>query len=100
MKRREFVGLTAAAIAAATFSRVAAAQSYPSRPITMVVPVSAGGALDSNARLVADGMRAVLGQPIVVENVTGAAGSIGAAELRTPHRTVTASSSAHILHMC
>ena len=78
MKRREFVGLTAAAIAATTFSRMAAAQSYPSRPITMVVPVAAGGALDSNARLVADGMRAALGQPIIVENVTGAAGSIGA----------------------
>jgi tripartite-type tricarboxylate transporter receptor subunit TctC len=81
MKRREFVRLTAAGIAAFTFNRAAAAQSYPSRPITMVVPVSAGGALDSNARLVADGMRAVLGQPIVVENVTGAAGSTGAGRI-------------------
>ena len=43
----------------------------------MVVPVPAGGALDSNARLVAEGMRAALGQPVVIENVTGASGSIG-----------------------
>ena len=43
----------------------------------MVVPVPAGGALDTNARLVAEGMRAALGQPVVIENVTGASGSIG-----------------------
>ncbi len=55
----------------------AAAQSYPTRAITMIVPVPAGGALDTNARLVAEGMRAALGQPVVIENVTGASGSIG-----------------------
>jgi tripartite-type tricarboxylate transporter receptor subunit TctC len=43
----------------------------------MVVPVPAGGALDTNARLVAEGMRSALGQPVVIENVTGAAGSVG-----------------------
>jgi tripartite-type tricarboxylate transporter receptor subunit TctC len=77
MKRRDFVRLGAVAIAASTFNRSTVAQAYPTRPITMVVPVAAGGALDSNARLVGDGMRAALGQPIIVENVTGAAGSLG-----------------------
>ena len=44
----------------------------------MVVPVPAGGAMDTNARLVAQGMRDALGQPVVIENITGASGSIGA----------------------
>ena len=55
----------------------AAAQVYPSRSITMVVPFAAGGPLDTLARFVAERMRASVGQPIVVENVTGAGGSIG-----------------------
>jgi tripartite-type tricarboxylate transporter receptor subunit TctC len=55
----------------------AAAQVYPARPITMVVPFPAGGPTDVIARIVADGMRTPLGQPIIIENVTGASGSIG-----------------------
>jgi len=54
-------------------------QNYPSRPITMVVPLPAGSAFDVTARIVAERMQATLGQPVVVENVTGASGSIGAA---------------------
>jgi tripartite-type tricarboxylate transporter receptor subunit TctC len=53
------------------------AQVYPSRPITMVVPYPAGGPTDVIARIVAERMRVSLGQPIVIENVTGASGSIG-----------------------
>jgi tripartite-type tricarboxylate transporter receptor subunit TctC len=53
-------------------------QNYPSRPITMVVPLPAGSAFDVTARIVAERMQASLGQPVVVENVTGASGSIGA----------------------
>jgi tripartite-type tricarboxylate transporter receptor subunit TctC len=64
-------------IAALAGARDAAAQSYPSRPITMVVPYSAGGPTDTIARIMAERMRASLGQIIVVENVTGAAGTIG-----------------------
>ncbi len=53
------------------------AQVYPSRPITMVVPYSAGGPTDTIARIMAERMRAPLGQTIIVENVTGAAGTLG-----------------------
>jgi tripartite-type tricarboxylate transporter receptor subunit TctC len=69
--------LSVAAFAVLAAITGAAAQSYPTRAITMVVPVPAGGALDTNARLVAEGMRAALGQPVIVENITGASGSIG-----------------------
>ena len=55
----------------------ASAQSYPNRPITVVVPFPPGGQVDSVARLLLDRMRATLGQPIIVENVGGASGTIG-----------------------
>jgi len=55
----------------------AAAQGYPSRPINMIVPFPAGGATDTLARFLAEQMRPILGQPIVIENVAGAAGTIG-----------------------
>ncbi len=55
----------------------ATAQSYPSRPVTLIVPFPAGGATDVLARFLAERMRGSLGQPIVIENVTGAAGTIG-----------------------
>src|SRR5215469_6691597 len=57
--------------------RPCAVEDYPSRPITMIVPFPAGGATDTVARFLGEKMRAVLGQPIVIENVGGAAGSIG-----------------------
>jgi tripartite-type tricarboxylate transporter receptor subunit TctC len=55
----------------------ALAQAYPARPITMIVPFPAGGATDVLARIIAEPMRASLGAPIIIENVAGAAGSIG-----------------------
>jgi len=78
LPRRKLLRLATGAVALPLISGIARAQSFPSRPITMVVPVSAGGAMDTNARLIAEGMRAALGQPVVIENVTGASGSIGA----------------------
>src|SRR5690242_2269912 len=55
----------------------ASAQTYPTRPVTMVVPFSAGGPTDTIARILGQAMGAALGQPVIIENVTGAAGSIG-----------------------
>jgi tripartite-type tricarboxylate transporter receptor subunit TctC len=55
----------------------AAAQAYPTRSITMIVPFAAGGSTDSTARIVADGMAKSLGQSVVIENVAGASGSLG-----------------------
>jgi tripartite-type tricarboxylate transporter receptor subunit TctC len=70
--------LFAAALAAVLQSATSAmAQTYPSRPITMVVPLGVGGSTDVIARIMAEGMRASLGQPIIVENTTGAGGTIG-----------------------
>lgn len=58
-------------------SDAAGAQSYPSRPITIIAPFGAGGGTDTLARILAEGMKVSLGQPVIVENITGAAGSIG-----------------------
>jgi tripartite-type tricarboxylate transporter receptor subunit TctC len=70
--RRLAVAAALATLAAAS----AAAQTYPTRPITIIVPFSAGGPTDILARLFGERIRAALGQPVLVENVTGAAGSI------------------------
>jgi tripartite-type tricarboxylate transporter receptor subunit TctC len=71
--------VAAAAIALPIMTGVAGAQSYPSRPITIVVPFAAGGPTDSIGRLLAEQFRASLGQTVIVENATGAGGTIGAA---------------------
>jgi tripartite-type tricarboxylate transporter receptor subunit TctC len=67
----------AALLALLTFGGDALADNFPSHPITLVVPFSAGGPTDAMARILADHMRTTLGQNIVIENVTGAAGSLG-----------------------
>ena len=89
IERRQFLHLTAAAAALPAVSRVARAQAYPSRPITIVVPFAAGGNNDANARILAEQMRGPLGQPVIIENVSGADGSIGTgrvARARPPSR--------------
>ena len=75
--RRQFLQRATGAVTLLALPRRSFAQAFPSRPITMVVPVPAGGAMDTLARIVAEGMKASLGQPVVIENVTGASGSIG-----------------------
>jgi len=71
--------IVAAIVAALAFVAPASAQNYPSRPITIIVPFSAGGPTDALARILGERMRQSLGQPILVENVTGAGGTIGVA---------------------
>ena len=75
--RRQFLYLAAGAAALPAVSRVARAQAYPTRPITIIVPFPAGGSTDAISRIVGEPMRRSLGQPIVIENVSGADGSIG-----------------------
>src|SRR5215470_5608582 len=75
--RRRFLHLAAGAAALPALSRVAWSQAYPARPITMIVPFAAGGPNDRIGRVIAERMQALLGQPVTIENVDGAAGSIG-----------------------
>jgi tripartite-type tricarboxylate transporter receptor subunit TctC len=75
--RRRFLHLAAGAATLPAASRIAWAQTYPSRPITIVVPFPAGGALDVFGRILAERMRVSLAQTVLVENVAGASGSLG-----------------------
>ena len=75
--RRRFLRLAAGAAALPAVARIARAQDYPSRPITMIVPFPPGGPNDTLGRIMAERMRASLGQPVIVENVSGANGTIG-----------------------
>jgi tripartite-type tricarboxylate transporter receptor subunit TctC len=74
---RQFLRLAAGVAALVAVSGLACAQTYPSRPITMVVAFAAGGQTDTIGRIMAESMQVSLGQPVVVENVSGAGGSIG-----------------------
>lgn len=69
--------LVATTLAALGWTAAAVAQTYPSRPVTMIVPFAAGGPTDSLARTLGERMRVPLGHAIIIENVTGAGGSIG-----------------------
>jgi tripartite-type tricarboxylate transporter receptor subunit TctC len=76
LHRRQFLHLAACAAALPAAPHIARAQTYPSRPITIVVPFAAGGSTDVIARMMAEPMKSSLGQPVIVENVTGAGGTI------------------------
>src|SRR5207244_9774501 len=73
--------LLAVAYATSACLSSATAQTYPSRYVTMVVPLATGGSTDTIGRIIAEGMRAALGQPIIVENTTGAGGTMGVGRL-------------------
>jgi tripartite-type tricarboxylate transporter receptor subunit TctC len=77
LSRHQFLHLAAGAAAFPAIG-IARAQAYPSRPITLIVPFPAGGGADVIARMMAEQMRKPLGQPIIIENIGGADGSIGA----------------------
>jgi tripartite-type tricarboxylate transporter receptor subunit TctC len=75
--RRQFLRLAASAAALPAVSRIAGAQTYPSRTVTMIVPFAAGGPTDVSARIIAERMSRTLGQQIIIENVLGAGGTTG-----------------------
>ncbi len=76
LPRRQFLQLAASAAALPAVSPMAWAQTYPTRPITMIVPYAAGGMTDVVGRVVAERMGKSLGHPIIIENVSGADGNI------------------------
>ena len=77
LPRRKFLHLAAGATVLPAVSRIARAQTYPTRPVTLIVPWPAGGPSDTIARIIAERTGAALSQPVIVENVTGASGGIG-----------------------
>jgi tripartite-type tricarboxylate transporter receptor subunit TctC len=77
LPRRTFLRFAGACVAAPVFSELAKAQSYPTRPITMIVPAAAGGPTDAAGRIMAEGMRNSLGRPVIIENISGADASLG-----------------------
>jgi tripartite-type tricarboxylate transporter receptor subunit TctC len=77
LPRRRFLHLAAGATALPATSRFARAQAFPSRPITMVVAFAAGGSTDVIGRILAERMGRSLGQTVIIENVSGANGTIG-----------------------
>jgi tripartite-type tricarboxylate transporter receptor subunit TctC len=77
LARRTFLHLAAVAAALPALPRIAWAQTYPTRAITMVVPFAAGGTTDVVARIVSEHLSRTLGQQLVIENVGGAGGTIG-----------------------
>jgi tripartite-type tricarboxylate transporter receptor subunit TctC len=77
LPRRQFLQLAAGAAALPAVSRVAGAQAYPTRPITVIVPFAAGGSSDIIARIVGEHMSRTLGQQLINENIVGAGGTTG-----------------------
>src|SRR5260370_9587747 len=76
LPRRRFLHLAAGAVALPVIPRIACAQSYPTRPVRLIVTTPAGGSLDIIARLIGERLSERLGQPILVDNPPGAGGKI------------------------
>jgi tripartite-type tricarboxylate transporter receptor subunit TctC len=93
LARRPFLHLAAGAAILPAVSRVAWAQTYPTRPVTLIVPFAAGGGTDVVARIVGEHMSRTLGQQVIVENVPGAGGTTGSI------RTMRANPDGHTIEM-
>jgi tripartite-type tricarboxylate transporter receptor subunit TctC len=88
--KRHFLKTITGLLASLLFAGVASAQSFPTRPVTLMVPYPAGGLSDNIARRVNVPLGGALGQPAIVDNVGGASGSIAAQKvLGAPSRTAT-----------
>lgn len=102
LPRRKFLNLAAGAAALPVLPRIAQAQAYPTRPITMVVPYAAGGNSDTIGRILAERIRDPLGQPVIIENVAGAAGNLGGARvaraLADGHTLIFGNFATHVLN--
>jgi tripartite-type tricarboxylate transporter receptor subunit TctC len=102
LARRKFLHLTAGAAALPAMSGDVKAQTYPSRPITIIDTYAAGSPTDTSARILVEPMRRSLAQPIVIENVAGADGNIGtgrAARARADgHTLIVGTLSTHVLN--
>src|SRR6202047_2335547 len=97
---RRYLTAMFAALFALGWTGIVAAQPYPARNLTMIVPFPAGGATDTLARYLAEQMRGILGQSIIIENVAGAAGSIGVGRaVRAPADGYTLSIGTSTTHM-
>jgi len=82
LPRRQFLHVVMGAAALPAVSRVARAQAYPARPVTIIVPFAAGGGTDVSARIVGDYMSRTLGQQFIIENVAGAGVTTGSIRAR------------------
>ena len=87
-RRRQFLRLAAGAAATPVVSRVARAQGYPMRPVTIIVPFAAGGGTDVAARIVGAHMARTLGQQFIIENVTGVGGTTGSTRAMPDGHTI------------
>ena len=97
IEAREALGRSAGLALAAAFIAMSApieragAQDYPIRPITLIVPYPAGGPADTVGRIMIEGMRKSLGQPVIIEHVAGASGSLGVGRVARGPPTATRS---------